>query len=159
MRIDRLAVGAPYQDKSNIGRYNDIDLTDAGNTRFIPHKTIQDKSERPHPAPFPIELPSMCIKLHGLDSTNNTRSLLVLDPFMGIGSTAIACKKLGVSFIGFEIGKHYLDYAIERVTREGINGSSAGDNNHMATLDSLIASPGIEGATIEFPTKDGGKKE
>jgi site-specific DNA-methyltransferase (adenine-specific) len=57
VQIDRLAVGAPYQDKSNIGRYSEIDLTDAGNTWFIPHKTIQDKSERPHPTTFPIELP------------------------------------------------------------------------------------------------------
>ena len=35
--IDKWAVGAPYQDKSNIGRYSDIDLTDAGNTWFIPY--------------------------------------------------------------------------------------------------------------------------
>jgi site-specific DNA-methyltransferase (adenine-specific) len=34
VQIDRLAVGAPYQDKSNVGRYSEIDLTDAGNTWF-----------------------------------------------------------------------------------------------------------------------------
>ena len=117
VQIDRLAVGAPYQDKSNKGRYSDIDLTDAGNTWFIPYDTIQDKSQRPHPSPFPIELPLRCIRLHGLNSTN-TRPLLVLDPFCGIGSTAIACKRLGVSFVGFEIVKPYIDYTIEKVTAE-----------------------------------------
>jgi site-specific DNA-methyltransferase (adenine-specific) len=135
--IDKLAIGAPYQDKSNIDRYNDIDLTDAGNTWFIPYETIQDKSQRLHPAPFPIELPLKCIKLHGLGDgssttiTNATKPLLVLDPFCGIGSTAIACKRLGASFVGFEIVKPHIDYAIERVTRgDGIHGSSTGDNNH-----------------------------
>ena len=161
-----MAVGAPYQDKSNIGRYNDIDLTDAGNTWFIPYETIQDKSQRLHPAPFPVELPLKCIKLHGLGdgssstTTNATKPLLVLDPFMGIGSTAIACKRLGASFVGFEIVKPYIDYAIERITREnGINGSSAGDNNHSATLDFLISNPGIQGANTEFPARDGGEKK
>ena len=67
------------------------------------------------------------------------RYLLVLDPFCGIGSTAIACKRLGASFVGFEIVKPYIDYAIERVTREdGIHGSSAGDNNYTASLDFLM---------------------
>ena len=99
VKIDKLAVGAPYQDKSNIGRYSDIDLTDAGNTWLMTYETIQDKSQRMHPSPFPVELPLRCIKLHGLGgggamTTNATKPLLVLDPFMGIGSTAIACKRL-----------------------------------------------------------------
>jgi site-specific DNA-methyltransferase (adenine-specific) len=115
VQIDRLAVGAPYQDKSNIGRYNDIDLTDAGNTWFIPHETIQDKSERPHPATFPIELPLKCIMLHAFA---NKDSFVVLDPFCGIGSTAVACKRLGVSFIGFEIVKEYLDKCVTNVAKE-----------------------------------------
>jgi site-specific DNA-methyltransferase (adenine-specific) len=118
VQIDRLAVGAPYQDKSNIGRYNDIDLTDAGNTWFIPHKTIQDKSERPHPATFPIELPLKCIMLHGSGGIDSTKPLSVLDPFCGIGSTAIACRRIGVSFVGFDIDKRYLDEAVIRVMKE-----------------------------------------
>jgi site-specific DNA-methyltransferase (adenine-specific) len=120
VQIDRLAVGASYQDKSNIGRYSEIDLTDAGNTWFIPHKTIQDKSERPHPATFPIELPLRCIKLHGSDGgrITHTKPICVVDPFCGIGSTAAACKRLGISFVGFDIDKGYLDEAITRVIKE-----------------------------------------
>ena len=74
----------------------------------------------------------MCIKLHGLRP-----DLLVLDPFCGTGTTAIACKRLGVNFIGFDIVEKYVKDAIERVRREdsGIHGSSAGDNNNTVTLD------------------------
>ena len=165
--IDKLAVGAPYQDKSNIRRYKDVDLTDAGNTWFIPYETIQDKSERMHPAPFPVELPLRCIKLHGLGgnggtiaTTNAIRPLLVLDPFCGIGSTAIACKKLGASFVGFEIGKQHIDYAIQRVMREeGMYSSGAVNNDYMVTLDFLIANPSIQKPATEFPTRYGVTKK
>ena len=53
----------------------------------------------------------MCIKLHGIEKTE-----LVLDPFMGIGSTAIACKELDVDYIGFEIDEGYIDTAKERLS-------------------------------------------
>lgn len=111
--IDRIAVGVPYQDKSNIKRWNNksLDKRCRGNTWFIPYKTIQSSDkQRPHPASFPIKLPEMCIKLHGLHNVK-----LVIDPFVGIGNTAIACKKLGVSFIGFDIDKTYLEIAKQRI--------------------------------------------
>jgi site-specific DNA-methyltransferase (adenine-specific) len=50
----------------------------------------------------------MCIKLHGT-------SKLVVDPFAGIGSTAVAAMNLGVSFVGFEIDKEYIDIAMSRI--------------------------------------------
>lgn len=111
VNLDRLAVGISYQDKSNVGRYSDKDLRGRGNTWFISYKTILSK--RPHPSPFPVKLPEMCIKLHGVDKTE-----LVLDPFMGIGSTGIACKKLGVSFIGFEIDEKYVKIAEKRLNQK-----------------------------------------
>jgi site-specific DNA-methyltransferase (adenine-specific) len=101
--LDRLAVGVPYQDKSNIGRWQaaKADLRCRGNTWFIPYKTIQ--TQRPHPATYPVELAEMCIKLHGLN-----RVSMVLDPFVGIGATALACQKLGKSFVGFDIDETYI---------------------------------------------------
>lgn len=42
---------------------------------------------------------------------------LILDPFMGSGSTAVACKQTGRSFIGFEIDKCYYDLSIERLKK------------------------------------------
>jgi site-specific DNA-methyltransferase (adenine-specific) len=110
-QLDKLAVGIPYQDKTNIGRWKGAkqDRRDRGNTWFIPYRTIQSRKDRPHPATFPVKLPEMCIKLHG-------HARLVADPFTGIGSTALAAKKLGVSFVGFEIDRQYLDEAIARLS-------------------------------------------
>ena len=111
--LDRLAVGVPYQDKSNIGRWKAAqnDLRCRGNTWFIPYRTIRDRaSQRPHPSTFPPQLPEMCIKLHGVSSTR-----LVLDPFMGIGSTALAARRLGVPCVGFDIDPYYLDIARSRL--------------------------------------------
>jgi site-specific DNA-methyltransferase (adenine-specific) len=59
---------------------------------------------------FPDRLPEMCIRLHGVEGTR-----LVLDPFMGTGSTAVAATRLGVRFLGFEIDPEYVDLAGERV--------------------------------------------
>jgi len=109
-RLDKLAIGIPYQDKTNIGRWKTAkeDRRDRGNTWFIPYETIKNKSERPHPATFPVRLPEMCIKIHG-------SAKLVVDPFTGIGSTAVAASRLGIPFVGFEIDKDYLDAAVARV--------------------------------------------
>lgn len=111
--LDRHAVGVPYQDKTNIARWANggSDLHCRGNTWFIPYETIQSRDkERPHPATFPVELPTRCIRLHGIE-----RVRLVLDPFLGIGSSAVACAKLGVPFIGFEIAPDYYEESCERV--------------------------------------------
>lgn len=108
--LDKLAVGIPYQDKTNIGRWKaaKADRRDRGNTWFLPYETIQSKSERPHPATFPVKLPEMCIKVHG-------SARLAVDPFAGIGSTAVAAMRLGVPFVGFEIDREYLDVAVARL--------------------------------------------
>ena len=106
VELDKSAIGVPYQDKSNIGRWKGVtgDLHPRGNIWFIPYETIQ--KSRPHPTVFPIKLPEMCFKLHGVEKIN-----LAMDPFMGIGSTAIACKKLNVNFLGFEIDETYVEIA------------------------------------------------
>jgi site-specific DNA-methyltransferase (adenine-specific) len=107
--LDRLGIGVPYQDKSNVGRWKSAtqDKRCRGNTWFIPYETIWDRqTQRPHPSTFPIALPEMCIKVHGVGRTG-----LVLDPFMGIGSTAMACLRLGVPCVGFEIDRKYLKVA------------------------------------------------
>ena len=109
--IDRLGVGVPYADKSNIKRWSHTGGQDKrcrGNTWFIPYHTIQSRDEqRPHPATFPKELAEMCIRLHG-----EKDGLVMIDPFLGIGSSAIAAVELNVErFIGFEIDSDYLKTA------------------------------------------------
>ena len=115
VEIDRLALGVPYQDKSNIARWSHTrgsDLRCRGNTWFIPYQTIQSRSkERPHPATFPVALAENCIKLHGI-----TRVHTMLDPFLGIGNSAVAAQRCGVKqFIGFEIDETYLAEARQRI--------------------------------------------
>ena len=112
VKLDKLSIGVPYQDKTNIGRWKRAtrDLRDRGNTWFIPYETIWDKEQRPHPSTFPSKLPEMCIKLHGV-----SRCRVVLDPFVGIGSTAIASLRSGVSCIGFDIDKTYLETSKQRI--------------------------------------------
>ncbi|MBU1203553.1 MAG: site-specific DNA-methyltransferase [Nanoarchaeota archaeon] len=104
VEIDKLSIGVPYQDKSNIGRWGHAkkDLRDRGDMWFIPYETVN--GNKPHPAMFPVKLPEMCIKLHGL---KKGRKLVVLDPFLGAGSTALASKRLGCDYIGVEIDKKY----------------------------------------------------
>ncbi len=115
MEIDRLALGVPYQDKSNIARWSHTCGRDSrcrGNTWFIPYQTIQSRAkERPHPATFPVQLAEWCIKLHAAP-----RVRTMLDPFLGIGNSAIAAQKCGVKkFIGFEIDNTYLAVAKRRL--------------------------------------------
>jgi site-specific DNA-methyltransferase (adenine-specific) len=105
VELDRLGVGVEYQDKSNIKRWGGVkaDLRCRGNTWFVPYRTIRDRSsQRPHPASFPVKIPKMCIQVHG-----TKRASLVLDPFLGIGNTAVACAELGLNFVGFETDRDY----------------------------------------------------
>ncbi len=115
VELDRLAIGVPYQDKSNIARWRHTrgsDVRCRGNTWFIPYETIQSREkERPHPATFPVKLAEWCIKLHGV-----SRVQTMLDPFLGIGNSAVAAQRSGVKkFIGFEIDKTYLAEARRRI--------------------------------------------
>ena len=115
VELNRLALGVPYQDKSNISRWAHTrgnDLRCRGNTWFVPYATIQSREkERPHPATFPVQLAEWCIKLHGV-----SRVETMLDPFLGIGNSAIAAQRCGMkTFIGFEIDEAYLTEAKRRV--------------------------------------------
>ena len=114
--IDRLAVGVPYQDRSNVHRWRRpaSELRCRGNTWFLPYATIRSRErDRPHPATFPTELPEWCVRLHGLRRTRQ-----VVDPFVGIGSSAVAAARLGVDFVGFDLDAGYLEVAADRVRAE-----------------------------------------
>lgn len=110
VKLDKLSIGVPYQDKTNIGRWKSVkqDRRDRGNIWFIPYPTIQE--ERPHPAVFPEKLPFLCIKLHGIKN-----DMLVYDPFIGSGSTALACLSLNIDYIGTEIDSKYIDIAEKNI--------------------------------------------
>jgi len=66
-----------------------------------------------HPAPFPVELPKRCIKLFSFVGDT------VLDPFLGSGSTLVACSETRRKGIGIEIDQGYCEIAKQRVIKEG----------------------------------------
>ncbi|MGI0055508.1 MAG: DNA-methyltransferase [Thermoplasmata archaeon] len=111
--IDRLALGVAYQDPSNVRRWGTGGGARRcrGNTWFLPYATIQQRSrDRPHPASFPPELAEWCVRLHG-----RARVRRWADPFVGIGSSAVAAVRIGRSFAGFDIDRRYLAVARRRV--------------------------------------------
>jgi DNA modification methylase len=65
-----------------------------------------------HPAPFPVALPERLIHLHTYVGD------VVLDPFMGSGTAAVAAKRTGRRFIGYDTDPAYVAAAIARVERE-----------------------------------------
>lgn len=118
--LDRLAVGVPYSDKSNVKRWSHTagrDVRCRGNNWFIPYKTIMSRSkERPHPATFPTALAVNCIKVHG-----GGPNLVMLDPFLGIGHSALAAQECNIRrFFGFDIDAEYVSVA--RAALQGKNG-------------------------------------
>jgi site-specific DNA-methyltransferase (adenine-specific) len=64
-----------------------------------------------HPAPFPLELPYRCIQLYTFSGE------VVLDPFMGSGQTALAARRAGRHFVGYELNESYLALARNRILR------------------------------------------
>ena len=69
--------------------------------------TIPQESNNPHPAPFPQELAQKCVE--------STNARIILDPFLGSGTTAIAALKSGRRWIGIEISEEYCELARERI--------------------------------------------
>ena len=61
----------------------------------------------------PTQKPLLILKK--LIEIGSNKGDIVLDPFMGVGSTAVACKELGRNFLGCELDKRYIEYANERL--------------------------------------------
>lgn len=83
----------------------------------------------PHPAPFPIELADRVVR--------STTSEIVLDPFMGSGTTAMAAMANDRKYIGFEVSKEYCDMATERIKIYKKNVASR--NRGEAKRDRILA--------------------
>ena len=110
--LNRTAIGVPYQDKSNIGRWKSAgaDRRCRGNTWLVPYRTISKRQrDRPHPATFPLDIPRMCVQLHGLE-----RTTLVMDPFLGLGSTALVVRHVIIFGYGHGLQRAIIDESQHR---------------------------------------------
>jgi site-specific DNA-methyltransferase (adenine-specific) len=78
-----------------------------------------------HPAPFPVQLASRVIKLYSYVDD------VVLDPFMGSGTTCVAAKKNARHYVGFDISPEYCKLAEERIagTKPGETGDQENGSN------------------------------
>ncbi len=81
------------------------------NVRVFEHDPLahRDYRGKQHPTQKPVALIEWCIVQAG-------NPLEILDPFMGSGTTGVACANLGRKFIGIEIERKYFDIACERIT-------------------------------------------
>lgn len=84
-----------------------------GKTFFLGKKNVIDKNDYGHPTIKPLEI------IETLILNSSQEGGAVLDPFLGSGTTALACKHTKRRFIGFEIDKHYFKIASDRLN--GIN--------------------------------------
>ena len=76
---------------------------------FIETPICMGKERLSHPTQKPVK-----VLKHILNIASNQGDL-VLDPFMGVGSTGVACKEMERDFIGIELDKKYFDLAVNRV--------------------------------------------
>lgn len=70
---------------------------------------INPETQSEHPAPYPIALVDKLIKYYSFVGN------IVLDPFIGSGTTAVSAKQLHRQYIGFEIHQEYIDIAVKRL--------------------------------------------
>ncbi|MEM3432746.1 MAG: DNA methyltransferase [Candidatus Methanomethyliaceae archaeon] len=92
-------------------------------------RDIRDKDI--HPAVFPIALPKKCIELF------THKGELVLDPFVGIGTTLIAARDLNRNAVGFDLNPKYIEYSNKRLSQENM----FNDTKQIAICDDAINIP------------------
>lgn len=104
-RAERAGRGLPYEDTIERDEFMESTL----DVWRIPTASATRVG---HPAPFPVELPRRLIELY------TYRSDVVLDPFMGSGSTAVAAVRSGRHYLGYETDPAYVELATARAAKE-----------------------------------------
>ena len=128
--VDRLAVGVPFKDKTNIARWgHTADKRCGGNVWFIPYKTVKSKAQKfDHPAGYPVDLPMRCMMLHGKPE------MVVLDPFVGAGTTLVAAERLGHTGFGIDVDPAYIATSVARLEAEIVNAEGLADSRRSRTV-------------------------
>jgi DNA modification methylase/SAM-dependent methyltransferase len=107
---ERAKVGLPHEGTITMDEFIDA-------TTDVWEMPAESATRVGHPAPFPIELPRRLIELY------TYRGDLVLDPFMGSGSTAVAAVRTERHFVGFDTDAAYVALAERRVAEERESGT------------------------------------
>ena len=101
------------KSKNNHARFKGDNQTEGYITRFPDLIDFIDLNENrykmKHPTQKSVEINKFFIEI------SSDKNSIVLDPFMGSGTTAVACKELGRQFLGFELSQEYCDIANKRL--------------------------------------------
>lgn len=130
-RLKNLSETDKRRDNSKVGSGFGKNISNwVGKELVYPSNVLHlatESSNKSHSATFPLDLPTWFIKLFTKESN------LVLDPFLGSGTTSIAASLLGRNSIGIEILSDYYNAAIDRFKNE----TSKKDNSKLKRLDKV----------------------
>ncbi len=112
-RARRMKEGLPHEDTISKEEFMEATL-DVWSIRPESARRVN------HPAPFPVELPERFISLY------TYKGDVVLDPFMGSGTTAVAAVRTGRHYVGYDTDPEYIDRAMVRVKEEQARPEAAG---------------------------------
>lgn len=113
-RPERKRMGLPYRDTISKEEFMAATLDV---WRIQPERATRVG----HPAPFPVELPRRLIELHTYVGD------VVLDPFVGSGTAAVAAARCGRHYVGYDTDPTYISLARERIAQESAAGPSPGE--------------------------------
>jgi len=94
----------PYKRKSTISKEEFLEFT-----KSVWQFSAERASKVGHPAPFPVELPYRTIQLYTFEGD------IILDPFVGAGTTCIAALKTNRKYVAYDVDKKYCDLAEQRI--------------------------------------------
>lgn len=131
-RPKRAAAGLPHQATTTADEFMDATLD-------VWELAPESATRVGHPAPFPIELPQRLIELYTYEGD------VVLDPFMGSGTTAVAALRTGRHYLGYDTDEGYAKAARERVAAEVAAGARlpARPDKASAAADELLRAAGF----------------
>jgi DNA modification methylase len=140
-RRERQALGRP----SKVSIYKDEFMEATTDLWDIPP---EQASRVGHPAPFPIQLPQRLIDLYTYEGD------LVLDPFMGSGTTAVAAVRTDRHFVGYDTDDGYVELANKRVVaeRQRIEESKARGGSMRPSLPAVRSDTDPDG-TLDFQSR------
>lgn len=127
----RVALGLPHVSSVTVDEFMEATL----DVWEIPPESATRVN---HPAPFPVALVERCIDLYSFVGD------VVLDPFMGSGSTAIAARRTGRSYVGYETDPGYVAIAEERLRSEPDSDAHDETRSLRDIVDEVIARAGCE---------------